>query len=89
MKLSLLMLGILAGTVGMRVPAIAQDYPWCAQYSGAFGDTMNCGFVSNAQCMATVSGMGGFCVLNNTYQPPVTAVPSRRQAATHHDHKRP
>ena len=31
---------------------------------------MNCGFVSFAQCMATVSGIGGFCVQNNTYQPP-------------------
>ena len=37
---------------------------------------MNCGFVSFQQCMATVSGIGGFCVRNTLYQPP--AGPRRR-----------
>jgi hypothetical protein len=50
--------------------AQAQNYPWCAQYSGTMGGSMNCGFVSFDQCMATVRGMGGFCILNNTYIPP-------------------
>ncbi len=49
---------------------------------------MNCGFVSFAQCMATVTGMGGFCVLNNTYQPPAAARPSRQQPPKHHARKK-
>jgi hypothetical protein len=36
---------------------------------GAAGGAQNCGFVSFAQCMATVSGIGGFCVQNTMYQP--------------------
>jgi hypothetical protein len=42
------------------------EYPWCAQYSDISGAT-NCGFVSRAQCMATVSGIGGFCYENPAY----------------------
>jgi hypothetical protein len=88
MKLSLFILGILAGTLGLGVRAEAQNYPWCAQYSGDFGGTVNCGFVNAAQCMATVSGIGGFCVLNNLYQPPTAAGPSRRRAPKHHARKK-
>jgi uncharacterized protein DUF3551 len=49
-------------------PAHAIEYPWCAQY-GRFGDGgRNCGFVSYGQCMATVSGIGGFCERNSFYK---------------------
>lgn len=48
--------------------ASAQNYPWCAQYNLRGGAT-NCGFVSYAQCMATVSGIGGFCQRNPMYVP--------------------
>ena len=41
--------------------ALAQNYPWCADYSS--GGT-NCGFVTFEQCLATVSGIGGFCDQN-------------------------
>jgi hypothetical protein len=50
--------------------AQAQNYPWCAQYTGDMGGSMNCGFTSFDQCMTTVRGMGGFCIANNTYVPP-------------------
>ena len=50
-------------------------YPWCAQYGGRDGGR-NCGFVSYAQCMATVSGIGGFCERNSFYTGPGT--PARR-----------
>jgi hypothetical protein len=49
--------------------AHAQNYPWCSQYTGAMGGSMNCGFSTFAQCMANVSGIGGFCIRNDTYQP--------------------
>jgi Protein of unknown function (DUF3551) len=44
---------------------------WCAEYSdgdSGLGGT-NCGFFTLAQCRATVSGIGGFCVPNQFYNP--------------------
>jgi Protein of unknown function (DUF3551) len=69
MRLSLLPMSILAAAAVLSTPAKAQNYPWCAQYTGSMGGSMNCGFTTYEQCMATVSGVGGFCVQNNTYQP--------------------
>ena len=44
----------------------ADPYRWCAEYNT--GDsTRNCGFVTYRQCMATVSGIGGFCEHNPFY----------------------
>ena len=44
-------------------------YAWCANYdSRGFGGS-NCGFSTWNQCMATVSGVGGFCVPNQFYNP--------------------
>lgn len=77
-KLSLVTLGLVAGLSGMTLRAEAQNYPWCAQYGGRMGGSMNCGFVSFDQCMLTVRGMGGFCMANNTYQPPGPAHQSHR-----------
>ena len=48
--------------------AAAIEYPWCAQYTGRGGGGRNCGFSSYGQCMATVSGIGGFCERNQFYQ---------------------
>ncbi len=63
------------GAAMMGGSARAQNYPWCGFYDT--GDqAINCGFVSREQCMATVSGIGGFCMPNNTYRPPP---PSRRR----------
>ena len=62
----------LAAAAGlMAVPAQAEVYyPWCAQYgSGQFGIASTvCSFTGHQQCMATVRGMGGFCVRN--HEPP-------------------
>ncbi|MGC1780650.1 MAG: DUF3551 domain-containing protein [Xanthobacteraceae bacterium] len=76
MRVTLFVLAILAAGVAMDIPAQARDYPWCAFYDGGEDQSVNCGFVSREQCMATVSGIGGFCMLNNTYQP---LRPSRRR----------
>ncbi len=65
-----LLLGLLLATAAMASDAKAQNYPWCAQYAGAGGGATNCGFVSYAQCMQTLQGMGGFCVQNTQYAPP-------------------
>ncbi|MGB7037446.1 MAG: DUF3551 domain-containing protein [Xanthobacteraceae bacterium] len=70
MKLLIIALGI-AATAALAAPAQAQNYPWCAQYSGNGMDgAMNCGFSTYRQCMADVSGIGGFCMRNNTYRAP-------------------
>jgi hypothetical protein len=70
MKLLLLALVVAAAAAVFGTAAQAQNYPWCAQYSGSMGGAMNCGFVSFAQCMDTVRGMGGFCIVNTQYVPP-------------------
>jgi Protein of unknown function (DUF3551) len=44
-------------------------YPWCAVYSGRGSGASNCGFRTWDQCMATVSGIGGFCQPNQFYNP--------------------
>ena len=60
-----------AGTFGLAAPAAAQNYPWCAYYGGTFGDGgTNCGFTTRQQCLATISGIGGFCDRNTQYVPP-------------------
>jgi hypothetical protein len=68
MRLLLLVSGICVAIVGIGTRAEAQNYPWCAQYSDGSG-SKNCGFASFQQCLADVSGVGGFCTQNSTYQP--------------------
>ena len=49
-------------------PARADPYRWCAQYSGGGGGGAgNCNFLTVEQCMAAISGNGGFCNPNNFY----------------------
>ncbi len=80
MKVILLMLGVIALTSVGGGRAEAQNYPWCAYYGGQMGGSSNCGFVSFQQCMATLSGMGGFCDRNTQYvpQPGSYAAPAHR-----------
>ena len=59
----------LVGAAFISVPAQAQNYPWCAQYARSAGGSLVCGFSTYRQCMEDVSGIGGFCMRNNTYRP--------------------
>ena len=69
MRLVSFMFGIFCvGITAIGTPASAQNYPWCANYSGGGGGT-NCGFTTFQQCQNTVSGIGGFCEPNTQYQP--------------------
>ena len=83
MRVSLFILGVFAAVACAERPAEAQNYPWCAYYNGKFGGT-NCGFTTFQQCLDTVSGIGGFCQLNNLYQPPPGPHPSSGEAALTH-----
>jgi hypothetical protein len=62
-------LGALAALVAFDAPSAKAEvqYPWCAYY-GRFGtQATNCGFTSRQQCLATVSGIGGYCDRNPRY----------------------
>ena len=63
MRPLLLLLGILIGTAAAGSRAAAENYSWCAYYGGGMGGT-NCGFASYQQCVAALSGNGGFCARN-------------------------
>jgi hypothetical protein len=59
MRLFLFVLGICVAVIGIGTRAEAQNYPWCAFYTGgAVSGGTNCGFISFEQCMETARGMG-------------------------------
>jgi hypothetical protein len=62
--LSFSLLALIAGS-GSAMAEIT--YPWCGQYGR---DGRNCGFWTYAQCMAAISGTGGFCITNALYRGP-------------------
>ena len=41
-----------------------KDGSWCANYGTGHGGGINCSYKSQAQCLATVSGIYGFCTPN-------------------------
>jgi len=79
MRFVLLALSVIAATTVFNTPTKAQNYPWCAYYSGKEGGGTNCGFTTFQQCLDTVSGIGGSCQRNNLYQPPPGPHPYTRQ----------
>lgn len=44
-------------------PAMARDYPWCARMRVNDGNP-DCRYTYLWQCQATISGIGGDCILN-------------------------
>ena len=65
--------GIFAGTLAAIIftnhPASAQSpysYPWCAKLY-LRGTATSCYYANRDLCMATVSGIGGYCYLNPAY----------------------
>jgi hypothetical protein len=48
----------------------ADEWPWCAHYGALGMGATNCGFATQAQCRAAISGVGGICQTNPRYQPP-------------------
>lgn len=82
MRIMLFVFSIIVVTAGLGSRVEAQNYPWCAVYD--MGDSSNnCGFVTRDQCMATVSGIGGFCQQNDWYHPPGGAT-SRHKWPAHY-----
>jgi hypothetical protein len=80
MKASLFAAALIAAAGALASSAQAQNYPWCAVYGGGRGGGgQNCGFSTFEQCMATLSGMGGFCNRNTQYVPPTGPHPRHRR----------
>lgn len=71
MKALLFVAAIAVAAGALPSGAQAQNYPWCAVYGGGRGGGgQNCGFSTFEQCMAALSGQGGFCNRNTQYVPP-------------------
>jgi Protein of unknown function (DUF3551) len=66
-NIRLFALVLLACLPAFAMPARAIEYPWCAHYNNG---GKNCGFSTFKQCLATVSGAGGFCEQNPFYSGP-------------------
>jgi hypothetical protein len=63
------------GTASAQSP---YSYPWCSRQSGGKSDTTTCYFTSYAQCMTTISGIGGWCYQNPGYNGARNSAPTRR-----------
>jgi len=62
--------GVLASSIFAPSPSTAESYvyPWCAYYGGrSGGGGTNCYFSTYQQCMAALSGNGGYCDRNPMY----------------------
>jgi Protein of unknown function (DUF3551) len=74
--------------MGVTEPASAQSpysYPWCSKQTYGRGDvTTSCYFTSQAQCMTTVSGIGGYCYQNPAYNGARNSVPTHRRSVPTH-----
>jgi Protein of unknown function (DUF3551) len=72
-----------AAFMGVTEPASAQSpysYPWCSKQTvGRSSVTTSCYFTSHAQCMTTVSGIGGWCYQNPAYNGARNLVPTPRR----------
>lgn len=58
MRISALCGLVLVAVFALDAPAKAKEPGWCATYRNGGN---NCGFITYEQCMAAVSGVGGFC----------------------------
>jgi hypothetical protein len=77
-RFRIFLLAASAALMGAAEPASAQSpysYPWCSRQTAAKGGTDTCYFTSYAQCMTTISGIGGWCYQNPAYRGARDAVP--------------
>jgi tetratricopeptide (TPR) repeat protein len=68
---------IIAAAFVLGAPADAKEPGWCAAYRNGGN---NCGFNTYEQCMAAVSGVGGFCNRSPYAEPEKPAARKEREA---------
>ena len=68
---------IIAAAFTLGAPANAKEPGWCATYRNGGN---NCGFNTYEQCMAAVSGVGGFCNRSPYAEPDKPAARKEREA---------
>jgi hypothetical protein len=69
LKLLLISVVSAAGIVTLASsPGQAQYAPWCSQRTDE-SRAQNCGFYTREQCVATMSGIGGYCYENYALPP--------------------
>jgi hypothetical protein len=86
MRAIAIFLAALASLFAMTQPSGAIAYhPWCAKYQYISYSTV-CAFDTQAQCLADVRGVGGFCIENAAPPPYPLAGPygSNRPRAKRH-----
>jgi hypothetical protein len=82
---------IIAALIGKVETTYAQSptsYPWCAIYEGGTGSdgARSCYYSSRAQCMATMSGIGGRCIQSPYYHSEPAPLFAERPRS--HSHRR-
>ena len=80
MRSGIIVLATIAAAMMATSAANADQYKWCAVYTGNRGDGgTNCGFITYKQCMDTISGTGGYCTPNQFYTGTETQVRKRKK----------
>jgi hypothetical protein len=72
MRMTAIMLSMLGAAMllDQSYPAAAQSaysYPWCAVYTDRSG-AQACYYTSYGQCLATMRGIGGYCIRSPYFQ---------------------
>ena len=77
---SLAVLALAAAALMIDVPG-AKAAAWCSWYDPY---TYNCGFYTYAQCMANISGVGGYCARNAAEPTVIIEEPRRHRVKRRH-----
>ena len=65
----------------LNTGAQAQNYPWCAYFTGG---PVNCQFATLKQCMEAIHGKTALCNQNAEYVPPANTQPTQTQSKSAH-----
>jgi Protein of unknown function (DUF3551) len=77
--LSLLLIATaLLGEIHAAPAQSPTSYPWCARSYKMESSSISCYFTSRAQCMTTISGIGGYCFESLYYHAPTARAANRR-----------
>jgi hypothetical protein len=83
MRLTILCLSLIAvaliGEIQTASAQSAYSYPWCSRYFKRGGGGSSCYYATYQQCMATVSGIGGYCFQSPYYRGPSNGETSRHR----------